>query len=88
MSKKNLFIFFILLSGFVLNMISAQIVGSSLKYLQGELNASVEQISYVMSASLIAEVIIIPFSGLLMRLLSTRVFFLISLLFHNTSSID
>ncbi len=79
MYRKNLFIFFILLSGFVLNMISAQIVGSSLKYLQGELNASVEQISYVMSASLIAEVIIIPFSGLLMRLLSTRVFFLISL---------
>jgi len=79
MNIKNLFIFLILLSGFVLNMISAQIVGSSLKYLQGELNASVEQISYVMSASLIAEVIIIPFSGLLMRLLSTRVFFLISL---------
>jgi MFS transporter, DHA2 family, multidrug resistance protein len=87
MSKKNLFIFFILLSGFVLNMISAQIVGSSLKYLQGELNASIEQISYVMSASLIAEVIIIPFSGLLMRLLSTRVFFLISLLGFIISSI-
>ncbi len=79
MNKKNLFIFLIILSGFVLNMISAQIVGSSLKYLQGELNASIDQISYVMSASLIAEVIIIPFSGLLMRLLSTRVFFLISL---------
>lgn len=87
MYRKNLFIFFILLSGFVLNMISAQIVGSSLKYLQGELNASVEQISYVMSASLIAEVIIIPFSGLLMRLLSTRVFFLLSLLGFIISSI-
>ena len=60
-------------------MLSVQIVGSSLKYLQGELNASIEQISYVMSASLIAEVIIIPFSGWLIRLLSTRTFFLISL---------
>ena len=79
MNKKKLFIFLIILSGFVLNMLSVQIVGSSLKYLQGELNASIEQISYVMSASLIAEVIIIPFSGWLMRLLSTRVFFLISL---------
>jgi len=49
-------------------MLSVQIVGSSLKYLQGELNASIEQISYVMSASLIAEVIIIPFSGWLIRL--------------------
>ncbi len=79
MSKKKLFIFFIILSGFVLNMLSVQIVGSSLKYLQGELNASIEQISYVMSASLITEVIIIPFSGWLIKLLSTRVLFLISL---------
>ena len=79
MSEKKLLIFFIILSGFVLNMLSVQIVGSSLKYLQGELNASMEQISYVMSASLITEVIIIPFSGWLIRLLSTRVFFLISL---------
>ena len=79
MNKKKLFIFLIILSGFVLNMLSVQIVGSSLKYLQGELNASIEQISYVMSASLITEVIIIPFSGWLIRLLSTRVFFLISL---------
>ena len=54
MNKKKLIIFLIILSGFVLNMLSVQIVGSSLKYLQGELNASIEQISYVMSASLIA----------------------------------
>lgn len=87
MSKKKLFIFFIILSGFVLNMLSVQIVGSSLKYLQGELNASMEQISYVMSASLITEVIIIPFSGWLIRLLSTRVFFLISLTGFICSSI-
>ena len=79
MNKKKLFIFLIILSGFVLNMLSVQIVGSSLKYLQGELNASIDQISYVMSASLITEVIIIPFSGWLIRLLSTRIFFIISL---------
>ena len=36
-------------------MLSVQIVGSSLKHLQGELNASIEEISYVMSASLITE---------------------------------
>ena len=79
MNKKKLFIYLILLSGFVLNMLSVLVVGSSLKYLQGELNASIEEISYVFSASLITEVIIIPFSGWLMRLLSTRIFFLISL---------
>ena len=79
MNKRKLFIYLILLSGFVLNMLSVLVVGSSLKYLQGELNASIEEISYVFSASLITEVIIIPFSGWLMRLLSTRIFFLISL---------
>ena len=69
----------IILSGFILNVLSVQIVGSSFRYLQGSLNASVEQISYVMSASLIAEVIIIPFTGWLARLISTRLLFLISL---------
>ena len=79
MYKKNLSIFLIILSGFILNVLSVQIVGSSFRYLQGSLNASVEQISYVMSASLIAEVIIIPFTGWLARLISTRLLFLISL---------
>ena len=75
MYKKNLFIFSILLSGFILNVISVQIVSSSLKDIQGALGASIEQISYVMSASLIAEVAIIPFSGWLAKLLSTRILF-------------
>ena len=79
MYRKNLFIFIIFLAGFILNVISVQIVSSSFKDLQGALGASVEQISYVMSASLIAEVIIIPFSGWLARLLSTRLLFLISI---------
>ena len=79
MYQKKLIIFMVLLMGFILNMISVQIVGSSFKYIQAELNASVDQISYIMSASLIAEVIIIPFSGWLARLLSTRYLFLISL---------
>jgi MFS transporter, DHA2 family, multidrug resistance protein len=79
MYKKNLLIFLILLAGFILNVVSVQIVSSSFQDLQGALGASVEQISYVMSASLIAEVIIIPFSGWLARLMSTRVLFLISI---------
>ncbi|MBF96502.1 MAG: Multidrug export protein EmrB [Alphaproteobacteria bacterium MarineAlpha9_Bin4] len=79
MFKKKLTIFLIILAGFILNVLSVQIVGSSFKYLQGSLNASIDQISYIMSASLIAEVIIIPFTGWLARLISTRVLFLISL---------
>ena len=61
MYSKNLFIFFIFLSGFILNVISVQIVSSSFKDLQGALGASTEQISYVMSASLIAEVLLFHF---------------------------
>ena len=80
MYRKNLFIFFIFLLGFILNVISVQIVSSSFKELQGALGASIEQVSYVMSASLIAEVIIIPFSGWLARLLSTRILFLLSIM--------
>ncbi len=79
MYSKNLIIFLIILMGFILNVISVQIVGSSFRYLQGALNAGVDQISYVMSASLISEVIIIPFSGWLARLLSPRRLFMISL---------
>ena len=57
MYKKNLLIFLILLAGFILNVVSVQIVSSSFLSLQGALGASVEQISYIMSASLIAEVL-------------------------------
>ena len=46
MYSKNLFIFFIFLSGFILNVISVQIVSSSFKDLQGALGASIEQVDY------------------------------------------
>ena len=76
---KNLSMFMIILFGFVLNVVSMQIVGSSLRNLQGSLNVGLDQVSYVMSAYLIAEVVIIPFAGWLSRLLSIRTLFFISL---------
>ncbi len=79
MLNKNSFIFMIILFGFILNVISVQIVASSFRHLQGALGASVDQISYVMSASLIAEVVIIPFSGWLARLVSPRKLYLFCL---------
>ncbi len=78
MFAKNLLIFSIILMGFILNVISVQIVGSSFSNLQGILGVNSDKISYIMSSSLIAEVIIIPFSGWLARLLSVRVLFLCS----------
>ena len=76
---KNLGMFLIILFGFVLNVVSMQIVGSSIRNLQGALNVGLDQVSYVMSAYLMAEVVIIPFAGWLSRLLSIRLLFLIAL---------
>ena len=79
MNYKNLSMFMIILFGFVLNVISMQIVGSSFRHLQGALNVEIDQISYMMSAYLMAEVVIIPFSGWLARLISIRLLFLCGL---------
>ncbi len=76
---KNLGMFLIILFGFVLNVISMQVVGSSIRNLQGALNVGLDQVSYVMSAYLMAEVVIIPFAGWLSRLISIRLLFLIGL---------
>ena len=64
---KNLGMFLIILFGFVLNVVSMQVVGSSIRNLQGALNVGLDQVSYVMSAYLMAEVVIIPFAGWLVE---------------------
>ncbi|MDH4458071.1 MAG: DHA2 family efflux MFS transporter permease subunit, partial [Nevskia sp.] len=55
-----------------------QIVASSINQLQAGLSASADEIQWVQTSYLIAEVIAIPLSGYLSRLLSTRVYFTIS----------
>jgi DHA2 family multidrug resistance protein len=52
-----------------------QIVTSSLTQIQGGLSASPDEIAWVQTAYLIADVVMVPFSGTLSRLLSTRVVF-------------
>ena len=52
-----------------------QIVTSSLTQIQGGLSASPDEISWVQTAYLIADVVMVPLSGTLSRLLSTRVVF-------------
>ena len=52
-----------------------QIVTSSLIQIQGGLSASPDEISWVQTAYLIADVVMMPLSGMLSRLLSTRVLF-------------
>jgi DHA2 family multidrug resistance protein len=52
-----------------------QIVTSSLTQIQGGLSASPDEISWVQTAYLIADVVMVPLSGSLSRLLSTRLVF-------------
>ena len=55
-----------------------QIVSASLAEIQAGLSASSDEISWVQTSYLIAEVIMIPLSGFLGRLMSTRVLFTLS----------
>ncbi len=64
-----------------------QIVASSLNQIQAGLSASAEELTWVQTSYLIAEVIAIPLSGYLSRLLSTRVYFVMSALGFTLASL-
>lgn len=74
----KLAIFVVMTFGMFMAILDIQIVAASLPEIQAGLAASAEQISWVQTAYLIAEVIMIPASGYLSRALSTRVLFAIS----------
>ncbi len=61
--------------GLFMAIMDVQIVTSSLTQIQGGLSASADEISWVQTAYLIADVVMVPLSGMLSRLLSTRVLF-------------
>jgi MFS transporter, DHA2 family, multidrug resistance protein len=61
--------------GLFMAIMDVQIVTSSLTQIQGGLSASADEISWVQTSYLIADVIMVPLSGTLSRLLSTRVLF-------------
>lgn len=64
--------------GMFMAILDIQIVASSLNEIQSGLSASQDQISWVQTSYLIAEIVMIPLSGMLMRILSTRVAFTLS----------
>jgi DHA2 family multidrug resistance protein len=64
-----------------------QIVGSSINELQAGLSASADEIQWVQTAYLIAEIIAIPLSGYLARMLSTRVYYTIATLGFTLASL-
>jgi DHA2 family multidrug resistance protein len=72
--------------GMFMALLDIQIVTSSLTQIQGGLSASADEISWVQTSYLIAEVVMIPLSGMLSRLMSTRVLFVASTVGFTLSS--
>ena len=77
-TPRRLIAFFALVFGMFMAILDIQIVSSSLSEIQAGLSAAPEEIAWVQTSYLIAEVIMIPLSGFLSRALSTRVLFTIS----------
>ncbi|HJU15757.1 MAG TPA: DHA2 family efflux MFS transporter permease subunit [Stellaceae bacterium] len=67
-------------TGLVMAIMDVQIVTSSLTQIQGGLSASADEIAWVQTAYLIADVVMVPLSGMMSRLLSTRILFVVAAL--------
>ena len=69
---RNLLPFVVMCVGMFIALLDIQIVASSLQDIGGGLSAAQDEISWVQTAYLIAEIIVIPLSGWLTRVFSTR----------------
>src|SRR5207237_6993540 len=76
--KRKLIAFLGMVFGMFMAILDIQIVSASLSEIQAGLGASADEIPWVQTAYLIAEVIMIPLSGFLSRALGTRILFAIS----------
>src|SRR5215472_3361393 len=75
-------------TGLFMAIMDVQIVTSSLTQIQGGLSASADEIAWVQTAYLIADVVMVPMSGIMSRMLSTRVLFVVATLgFTGTSAL-
>lgn len=75
---KSLVPFVVMCVGMFIALLDIQIVASSLQDIGGGLSAAQDDISWVQTAYLIAEIIVIPLSGWLTRVFSTRWLFTLS----------
>src|SRR3989449_10665642 len=70
--QPSLLPFVVMCAGMFIALLDIQIVASSLQQIGGGLSAAQDEISWVQTAYLIAEIIVIPLSGWLTRVFSTR----------------
>jgi DHA2 family multidrug resistance protein len=75
---RDIFPFVVMCIGMFMALLDIQIVASSLQDIGGGLSAAQDQISWVQTSYLIAEIIMIPLSGWLTRVFSTRWLFTVS----------
>lgn len=86
-STANTIGFFAMVVGMFMAILDIQIVASSLTDIQAGIGASREEISWIQTSYLIAEVIVIPLSGWLATVLSTRWLFCGSALMFTLASV-
>jgi len=84
---KSILPFVVMCFGGFMALLDIQIVASSLQDIGGGLSAAQDQISWVQTAYLIAEIIVIPLSGWLTRVFSTRWLFAASAAGFTVSSL-
>ena len=71
-SRPSVLPFVVMCCGMFIALLDIQIVASSLQNIGGGLSAAQDEISWVQTAYLIAEIVMIPLSGWLTRVFSTR----------------
>src|SRR5262249_43838507 len=75
LTPRRLFAFVVMCFGMFMAFLDIQIVSASLNEIQAGLSASGDEIPWVQTSYLIAEVVAIPLSGFLSRALGTRALF-------------
>src|SRR6476469_9874539 len=86
-SAHKYLIFAVMAFGQFMALIDIQIVAASLNEVQAGLSAAPDEISWVQTAYLMAELVMIPFAAFLTQALSTRWLFALSAALFVTSSI-
>jgi DHA2 family multidrug resistance protein len=84
--RTRIFTFALMCIGYFMALLDIQIVASSLKDIGGGLSASQDELSWVQTAYLIAEIMVIPMSGWLTKVFSTRWLFTVSALGFTVTS--
>src|SRR5450631_1536174 len=75
---RHIVAFFFMVFGMFMAILDIQIVSASLAEIQAGISASADEIPWVQTAYLVAEVVMIPLSGTLTRIFSTRWLFVAS----------